>query len=87
MIRKLSRGCLKRQYGPVFYTCVDFPQGSVISPVLFSIYLQKMFQEIISKGVKYADIWITGNDVNALVKDIEEGLTKICSMSIKWSLG
>ena len=46
---------LERQYGPTFGTSVGLPQGSVISPILFSIYLQDIFQEITSKGVKYAD--------------------------------
>ena len=32
-----ARWSLKGQYGPVFGTSVDLPQGSVISPALFSL--------------------------------------------------
>ena len=85
ILDRKARCCLKGQYGPVFGTSVGLPQGSVISSVLFSIYLQDIFQEITSKGVKYADdgtIWVTRKGVNALTKDIEEDLRKIYSWTI-----
>ena len=84
-----ARCCLKGQYGPVFGTSVGLPQGSVISPVLFILYLQDIFKEITSKGVKYADdgtIWVTGQDANALAKEIEEDLKKIYRWTLKWRM-
>ena len=85
MSDRKARCCLKGQYGPVFGTSVGLPQGSVISPVLFSLYLHDIFKEITSKGVKYADdgtIWVTGHDINALAKDIEDDLRKIYAWTI-----
>ena len=61
-----ARCHLKGQYGPIFFTTVGLPQGSVISPILFIIFLQDIFKEISANGVKYADdgtIWVTGNDI------------------------
>lgn len=72
-----------------FGISVCLPKGSVISPVLFSLYLQDIFKEITSKGVKYADdgtIWVSGHDVNALAKDIEEDLKKIYKWTLKWRM-
>ena len=68
---------------------MGLPQGSVISPILFSVYLLDIFKEITSKGVKYADdgtIWVTGHDANALAKDIEDDLRKIYEWTLKWRM-
>ena len=84
-----ARCCLKGQYGPMFGTSVGLPQGSVISPVLFSLYLQDIFKEIKSKGVKYADdgtIWVTGHDTTALAKAIQEDLKRIYTWTLKWRM-
>ena len=84
-----ARCYLKGQYGPLFGTTVGLPQGSVISPVLFSIYLQDIYQNIASRGVKYADdgtIWSTGKDISVLSEAIEEDLSKIYSWAVKWRM-
>ena len=75
MSDRKEKCCLRGQYGPVFGTSVGLPKGSVISLLLFILYLQDIFREITSKGVKYADdrpIWVTGQDANAPVKETEE---------------
>ena len=84
-----ARCCLKGQYGPTFSTSVGLPQGSVISPILFCLYLQDIFKEITSKGVKYADdgtIWVTGHDTTALARENKEDLNRIYKWTLKWRM-
>ena len=52
----------------------------MISPILFIIFLQDIFKELATNGVKYADdgtIWVTGTDIKELSKAVEEDLEKI----------
>ena len=84
-----ARCYLKGRYGLFFYTSVGLPQGSVISPILFIIFLQDIFKEISTNGVKYADdgiIWVTGRDKKELSKAVEEDLEKIYSWTRKWRM-
>ena len=83
-----ARCHLKGQYGPIFFTTVGLPQGSVIYPIFFIIFLQDISKEISSNGVKYADdgtIWVTGNDIKDLLNR-EEDLRKIYSWTAKWRM-
>ena len=84
-----ARCYLKGPYGLFFYTSVGLPQGSVISPILFIIFLQDIFKEISTNGVKYADDginWVTGRDIKELSKAVEEDLEKIYSWTRKWRM-
>ena len=83
-----ARCHLKGQYGPISFTTVGLPQGSVISPILFIIFLQDISKKISSNGVKYADdgtIWVTGNDIKHLLNR-EEDLRKIYPLTAKWRM-
>ena len=84
-----ARCYLKGRYGSFFFTPVGLPQGSVISPMLFIIFLQDIFKELSTNGVKYADdgtIWVTGTDIKELSKAVEEDLEKIYSWTRKWRM-
>ena len=70
-----ARCYLKGRYGSFFYTSVGLPQGSVISPILLIIFLQDIFKELSTNGVKYADdgtILVTGTDIKELSKAVED---------------
>ena len=46
---------LKGTYGPKFETFVGLPQGLVISPILFNIFLQDIYKNISCQKVKFAN--------------------------------
>jgi hypothetical protein len=42
------------------------PQGAVIFPILFNIYVKDLFEKIVSQRCKFADdstMWKSGNDL------------------------
>ena len=49
-----------------FASCTGLPQGSVISPLLFNIFIMDMFEEVTGEHTRFADdgtLWHTGKDV------------------------
>lgn len=84
-----ARCSLKGNYGPEFDTHVGLPQGSVISPILFNIYLQDIYKNISCQKVKFADdgtIWSAGKDINKLSEIIEQELLKLLERTQKWRM-
>ncbi|MEW8548209.1 MAG: reverse transcriptase domain-containing protein [Candidatus Thiodiazotropha sp.] len=73
----------------VFTTELGLPQGSVLSPLLFNLFIKDIYQEVQSKKVKFADdgtIWRTGEKVEDLVVGIESDLMKIVEWTYKWRM-
>ena len=65
------------------------PQGSVISPILFNIFLQDIYKNISCQKVKFADdgtIWTQGTDTKILSKTIEQELQKIFEWTLNWRM-
>ena len=80
---------LKGTYGPEFETFVGLSQGSVISPILFNIFLQDIYKNISCQKVKFADdgtIWTQGTDTKILSKTIEQELQKIFEWTLNWRM-
>ncbi|CAG2237097.1 unnamed protein product [Mytilus edulis] len=72
-----ARCNINKHQGQWFKTQIGLPQGSVISPLLFNIFIIDIFAKISSNKCKFADdgtIWKTGKDKHELVK--ENGMTK-----------
>ena len=70
--------------GQEFNTSIGVPQGSVISPLLFSPFIVNCYENVKSEKVKFADdgtIWRTGKVWMDLVKELEED----CKWIVKWS--
>jgi hypothetical protein len=68
------------EMGDTFQTSVGLPQGSVLSPLLFNLYLTDIFQNIKSNSIKFADdgtIWKSGNDIQDLEKIFNTDLATI----------
>ena len=58
-----ARCILKEFEGKEFTTSIDLPQGSVISPTLFNIYIKDMMANTTRSNCKFADdgtLWHTG---------------------------
>ena len=58
-----------------FNTSIGLPQGSVISPLLFSLFIVDCYENLKSEKVKFADdgtIWRKGKVWMDLVKELEE---------------
>ena len=86
---RTARCYLKGSYGAEFATYVGLPQGSVISPILFNIFLQGIYQDISCQKVKFADdgtIWTAGKNPSALTGIIQEELHKVLTWTLKWRM-
>ena len=86
---RTARCYLKGSHGTEFFTFVVLPQGSVISPILFIIFLQDILKDISCSKVKFADdgtVWATGTDPTYLANIIEEALHKLLMCTLKWRM-
>ena len=75
--------------GGEFASCTGLPQGSVISPLLFNIFIMDMFEEVTGEHTKFADdgtLWHTGNDVADLAIKVSEDVEKILLSCNKWRM-
>ena len=79
------RGATERS----FQTETGLPQGSVLSPVLFLLFISDIYKDIESQNVKFADdgtVWRTGSDIKRLAEEIEVDLKKIAGWTKKWRM-
>jgi retron-type reverse transcriptase len=63
------------------------PQGSVVSPLLFNIFVQDILSGINNGKVKFADdgvIWLIGKIVSELVSGMEVNLQSILKWGRLW---
>ncbi len=84
-----ARCTIQEFKGDVFQTDTGLPQGSVIAPLLFSIFVSDLFEQISSNRVKFADdstIWRTGSDLGSMLTNIQDDLDKILVWTKKWRM-
>ena len=63
-----------------FSTKMGLPQGSVISPLLFNLFIKEIYADFRGKKVKFADdgtLWQTGFDAKGLAEALEVDLARI----------
>ena len=75
--------------GPGFSTGIGLSQGSVISPLLFSLFIADWYENVKSEKVKFADdgtIWISGNDWQELMERLKEDFREVMKWARKWRL-
>ena len=77
---------LKGTHVEEFTTNVGLPQGSVISLILFNVFLQDIYRDISCQKVKFADdgtIWASGENPSALASIIEKELHNLLAWTLK----
>ena len=70
--------------GVWFQTSIVLPQGSVISPILFNIFIKDKFNNITADHCKFADaatIWHTEENRKLMEFKLQEDLNKIKTWS------
>ena len=75
--------------GPGFSTATGLPQGSVISPLLFSLFIADWYENIRSEKIKFPDegtIWISGKDWKKLMEQLRIDFKEVMLWARKWRL-
>ena len=79
---------LQGQRGQTFSSSIGLPQGAVISPLLFNLYVHDIFEHVSSKKSKFADdvtIWKTGKDASAL-DSLQDDFKEILKRGNQWRM-
>ena len=80
---------LKHHEGEQFVSQVGLPQGSVLSPLLFNLFIEDIYENVSGKKVKFADdgtVWKTGDDIQKMVREMELDLEEIKRWVKKWRM-
>ena len=75
--------------GNWFQTGIGHLKGSVISPILFNVFIKDIFSQTKSDKIKFADdgnIWITGKEPTSLETEIQKDLESIHKWTKKWRI-
>lgn len=75
--------------GVWFQTSIGLPQISVISPILFNIFIKDIFNNITADHCKFADdatIWQTDENRKLMESKLQEDLNQIKTWSSQWRM-
>jgi hypothetical protein len=75
--------------GVWFQTSIGLPQGSVISPILFNIFIKDIFNNITADHCKFANdatIWHTEENRKLMESKVQEDLNQIKTWSSQWRM-
>ncbi|MEW8547044.1 MAG: reverse transcriptase domain-containing protein [Candidatus Thiodiazotropha sp.] len=73
---------------PEFSISIGLSQGSVILPLLFSLYIANCYENVKCEKVKFADgtIWTPGKNHTELTENLKEDLRQDLLWASKWRL-
>ena len=80
---------IKGKPGESFQTELGLPQGSVLSPLLFNIFLSDIYSGVVCERVKFADdgtLWTCGRDTEELADLMNRDLQNISRWTFKWRM-
>ena len=80
---------MKGSVNAKFSTEMGLPQGSVLSPLLFNLFIKDIYADVQGKKVKFADdgtIWQTGSDAKDLAEALEVDLARIKEWTKRWRM-
>jgi len=84
-----ARCIVNTHTGNWYQTHIGLPQGSVISPILFNIFIKDMFSKVSADKCKFADdatIWHTNSDKKIIEENLQEDMNKILKWSRQWRM-
>ena len=81
--------CIGTSQGTTAISRTGLPQGSVISPLLFNIFIRDMFQDVAGSCCKFADdgtLWHSGANLNCLVGKVGTDVLKTQAWCQRWRM-
>ncbi|CAG2222080.1 unnamed protein product [Mytilus edulis] len=82
--------CMVNNYkSPWFQTSIGLPQGSVISPILFNIFIKDIFKSVSADCCKFADdatIWHSHSDPKVIQEKLQKDLNQVQKWSNDWRM-
>ena len=89
LTNRTARCMLNNFFGKEFDTKIGLPQGSVLSPTLFNIFIADIMDNIREENCKFADdgtIWHKGKDISKLKENTAEDVKEELNWTQKWRI-
>lgn len=80
---------LQGQKGQKFVSRMGLPQGAVISPLLFNLYITDIYDKVMGRSVKFADdgtVWKTGKNAMELIDSVKGDFHTVLEWGSKWRM-
>ena len=84
-----QRVVLNRQNLRLVYTEPGVPQGSILGPLFFLIYINGLSDDLTSNLKLYADdtsLFSVAQNINSATADLNDDLSKISNWALQWKI-